>query len=179
MDLEKMNTGILKVVGEGTKSDDGKSEYWEQSVEIDGRKRTINYYAYIVYPICEVYDEAGKRVYDEYKNRISEGLEKRGWKGGMMGLLYKEKIPFTEILDCIAFVKAYRESYEFLTNIGGHFIDVPIRAESFLELVDAKTKIEREHGPLPVEMTWKNLGQFLLRTMKFKFVSFDGKKENK
>ena len=103
-------------------------------------------------------------------------LEERGWKRGI-GLIYKEKIPFTEILDCIAFIKAYRESYEFLTETGGPFINVPITVESFLELVDVKTKIERECGPLPAEMTWKNLEPFLFRTMGFKLVSFE--EENK
>ena len=69
---KKMIGGIVKVAKENIKdSEKEKGNGWNQVIEINRDKKIINYYAYIAYPICEVYDETGKRVYDEYKYRFN------------------------------------------------------------------------------------------------------------
>ena len=113
--------------------------------------KTMDYYFFAQFPICE----------DGHRDEINEELERRGWSCGMGGLTYKKRVSYKEILSCMLYTRAYRKTYEFLTE-PSPLINVPVKIVEFLDLVELKAKIEREHGKqFPKEMTWKNLVPFL------------------
>ena len=97
-----------------------------------------DYYFFPHYPILK----------DGYKSEINKILEEKGWNIGM-DIIYKEDIPFSEVIECIMFAEVYRKAYEKIINESLKQIndiqlavlaDQPYTVSEFVELIDKELK---------------------------------------
>lgn len=122
---------------------------WCEKVKVFDDK-TADYYFFRADPFCK----------DGYTHEMSKELERRGWKIGSLRMVYKDKIPLKEVVKCMIYKRAYKDTYEFVTN-SNLYADVPISISQFLNLVEAKagliSNISKIGDKFPPDITSENL----------------------
>jgi len=151
-ELEKVVRRIYLKKGHKSKYFDESSVVWDERIEIvcDKMKKlkSIEYAFFRVDPILG----------DGYKYEIGEALEREGWGVGLLGLTYKENIPFSKLPECMAFKEAYKETYESIIEKAERrlpdseqqraiFTKHPYTISEFLEMV--KEKFEELKKKMP------------------------------
>ena len=126
---------------------------WDERVDIicDGETREPKYAEYL-------FLRANPILRDGYKYEIDEALEREGWECAGGWFTYREKIPCSQLPECIAFKEAYQETYESIIEEAAKellpseqrlaiFADHPYTVSQFLEMV--KKRFEELKKKMP------------------------------
>jgi len=100
---------------------------WYEVAEIyqDG----FSYYFFKRTPVC----------IDGSPESFQEELTKRGWKSGIINIVYRERVKGQEIIDCLNFGAAFKKVFVEKTG-GADNVCVSMSMTEFLDLVEAEAK---------------------------------------
>lgn len=100
---------------------------WHEVAEI--YQDSVSYYFFRRTPVC---------VNGSHES-FQEELAKRGWKSGIINIIYREKVKGQEIIDCLAFGLAFKKVFEQETG-GADNVCVTLTIKEFLDRVEAEAK---------------------------------------
>jgi hypothetical protein len=132
---------------------------WYEVVEI--YQDSVSYFFFKKTPVCV----------DGSQEGFDRELIKRGWKSGINGTVYQEKIKGQEIIDCLDFGSTFKKVYQQETSG-----DAACAKLTMMEFID-RVEVERgksasgiPHDMLPLDNP-DSIRDVLEKTYGFKFVA--------